>query len=99
MRDERETGAGARPRIGARVREVHLSHFCPGGAGFPVTSPSSAGVDLEARFIRQPGLAGQGHSARADGEACGRCGHPVAAGEDVRRSAGGGWMHENCPVA
>jgi hypothetical protein len=99
MRDPREAGAGARPRIGTRVREVHLSHFCPGGAGFPVTSPSSAGVDLETRFSKQPGPAGPGHSPRADGEACGRCGQPLTADEDVRRSASGRWLHESCPAA
>jgi hypothetical protein len=98
MRDRREPGARLRPRIGERVREVHLSHFCPGGAGFPVTSPNSAGVDLEARFVNQPGPGGSAYSARADGEACGRCGHPVAAGQDVRRGASGTWMHESCPA-
>jgi hypothetical protein len=87
---------GTRPRIGERVREAHLSHFCPGGAGFPVTSPNSAGVDLETRFVNQPGLACGGHPARA-GQVCGRCGHPIAHDQDARRSLSGVWLHESCP--
>jgi hypothetical protein len=94
-----EAGAtGERPRVGERVREAHISHFCPGGAGFPVTSPNSVGLDLETRFMRQPGQDTAGHSSRADGEACGRCGHLVTAGQDVRRSVSGTWMHESCPA-
>jgi hypothetical protein len=84
--------------IGERVREAHLRHFCPGGAGFPVTSPTSAGVDLEqAPFVRQPHVALDDHMARASGEPCGRCEQAIEARQAVRRRAGGLWVHENCP--
>jgi hypothetical protein len=84
--------------IGQRVREAHLSHFCPGGAGFPVKSPTSAGLDLEqAPFLRQPGPAADDHAARATGETCGRCGRVIEPGPAVRRRSGGLWVHESCP--
>jgi hypothetical protein len=84
--------------IGERVRDAHLSHFCPGGAGFPVASPNSAGVDLDqAAFLRLPRPGPDIYSARATGEVCGRCEHPIEAGEAVRRRARGPWVHENCP--
>jgi hypothetical protein len=84
--------------IGARVREAHLSHFCPGGLGFPVKSPNSAGLDLEeADFIKQSSLAIEDHMASAAGETCGRCGQPIAAGQDTRRRRSGEWVHESCP--
>ena len=34
----------------------------------------------------------------AVGQVCARCGAPIAQGQDVRRHAGGQWMHETCPV-
>ncbi len=84
--------------IGERVRDAHLRHFCPGGAGFPVASPNSACVDLDqAPFLRLPRPGPDTRSARATGEICGRCGLRVAATEAVRRSARGPWLHENCP--
>ena len=84
--------------IGERVRDAHLSHFCPGGAGFPVKSPNSVGLNLEdARFARQPWLTAGGHAAHADGQACGRCDQAIAPDQDVRRGVTGAWLHENCP--
>ncbi len=86
--------------IGERVREAHLRHFCPGGAGFPVTSPSSAGVDLDqAPFVRQPALILDDHMAGASGKACGRCGQRIEARQAVRCRADRTWVHENCPPA
>ena len=85
--------------IGERVRQAHLDHFCPGGLGFPVTSPNSVGLDLEdAPFIRQSWLTVDDHAARVDGPACARCAQPIAASHDVRRRAGGDWVHESCPL-
>lgn len=83
--------------IGERVREAHLRHFCPGGAGFPVTSPSSACMDLDqAPFVRQPPLTLDDTMARASGEACGRCGQRIEARQAARRRADRIWVHENC---
>jgi ribosomal protein S27AE len=86
--------------IGERVRAAHLSHFCPGGLGFPVTSPSTAGVDLEhAHFIRQSWLIVADHAAQPANRICARCAQPIAARHDVRRRVCGDWVHESCPLA
>lgn len=37
------------------------------------------------------------NAARADGQHCGRCGQPIAPGQDARRRASGTWVHESCP--
>ena len=39
-----QTGWGVRMEIDERVREAHLSHFCPGGASFPVTDSRPIGL-------------------------------------------------------
>jgi hypothetical protein len=31
------------------------------------------------------------------GQICQRCGQPIAAGQDARLRANGGWVHEVCP--
>lgn len=80
--------------IGQRVREVHLSQYCPGGLGFPAGSPrTAAGSDLASG----EGPATSEHAAQAAGETCGRCGDAITGGEAVRRRAGGDWIHETCP--
>jgi len=33
----------------------------------------------------------------AEGESCARCGAEITAKDFIRRSAGGGWVHEGCP--
>jgi hypothetical protein len=81
--------------IDERVREAHLSHFCPGGAGFPVTDSRPIGLDPGQAA---PAQALSGPTARAAGSRCGRCGQPIAAGQDARRRASGAWVHENCPA-
>jgi hypothetical protein len=81
--------------IEERVREAHLSHFCPGGASFPVTDSRPIGLDPGQAA---PDRALNGTSARAAGSTCGRCGQPIAAGQDARRQASGPWVHENCPA-
>lgn len=81
--------------IGQRVREVHLSQYCPGGLGFPAGSPSTAATG--------PGQAAHGgpptgeHAAQAAGETCGRCGDRITSDHAVRRRASGDWVHEACP--
>ena len=79
--------------IDERVREAHLSHFCPGGAGFPVTTSRPIGLDVE-EAAPPPA---RGTLAGAAGRECGRCGAPIRAGQDARRRASGTWVHENCP--
>jgi len=81
--------------IDERVREAHLSHFCPGGAGFPVTDSGPIGMGPGQAA---PAQALNGPAARAAGSPCGRCGQPIAPGQDARRRASGAWVHENCPA-
>lgn len=84
--------------IGGRVRAAHLSHFCPGGFGFPVTSPNAVGLDLEdAHFLRQSWHLVADHAARAAGQTCARCADAIAADQHARRRGGGDWVHESCP--
>jgi hypothetical protein len=81
--------------IDERVREAHLSHFCPGGAGFPVTTSRPIGLDVEESAsppAQDGGLAG------AAGHDCGRCDRPIRAGQDARRRVSGAWVHETCPA-
>lgn len=81
-------------QVDERVREAHLEHFCPGGIGLPVTTSRPIGLSLE----DAPPAALDGNAARAVGERCGRCGRPVASGQDARRRVSGIWVHENCPA-
>ena len=79
--------------IGERVRQVHLDHFCPGGAGLPVTGSGPIGLALPdgvpAGWDSNP--------AQPAGRRCGRCGQPMTPRQDVRRRADGPWVHEACP--
>ena len=34
----------------------------------------------------------------AAGQTCARCGRPIAPGDEVRRTASGGYQHEVCPA-
>jgi hypothetical protein len=77
-----------------RVREAHLSHFCPGGASFPVTDSRPIGLDPGQAV---PPGAPSGTAAWAAGRRCGRCGRTIMTGQDARRRASGAWVHENCP--
>jgi hypothetical protein len=81
--------------IGGRVTSVHLEHFCPGGAGVPVTGSGPIGLGAPNRF--PAGAAG--NSARASGQRCGRCAQLILAGQDARRRVGGSWVHEFCSAA
>jgi hypothetical protein len=81
--------------IDERVREAHLSHFCPGGASFPVTDSRPIGLD-QGQAV--PAHALSGTPAGAAGSHCGRCDQPIAAGQDARRRASGAWVHESCPA-
>ena len=95
-------GRGRRERvpIGARVVQAHLDHFCPGGAGVPVTG--SGPIGLAAAGPQPDGTEPAGtddNAARAPGKRCGRCGQPISARQDARRRVSGGWIHEACPAA
>jgi hypothetical protein len=81
--------------IDERVREAHLSHFCPGGAGFPVTTSRPIGLDLEGA-APPPGL--DGTLAGVAGHECSRCGQLIQEGQDARRRVSGAWVHETCPA-
>jgi hypothetical protein len=83
-------------RIDERVREAHLSHFCPGGASFPVTTSRPVGLDLDQATTADPAL--DGAPARAAGQRCGRCGQPIGPGQGARRQVSGTWVHESCPA-
>jgi hypothetical protein len=80
--------------IGQRVREVHLSQYCPGGLGFPAGSPSTGAAATGQAPSAGPDSAG--HAAQAAGETCGRCGDAITGGQAVRRRASGDWVHEAC---
>ena len=86
---------GVRMEIDERVREAHLSHFCPGGASFPVTDSRPMRLDPGQAA---PERALNGTPAGVAGSDCGRCGQPITAGQDARRRASGAWVHENCPA-
>jgi hypothetical protein len=79
--------------IGERVRQVHLDHYCPGGAGVPVTG--SGPIGLAVPDARPAGS--DSNSAHAAGRRCGRCDQPMTAHQDVRRRADRSWVHEACP--
>jgi citrate synthase len=79
--------------IGERVRQAHLDHFCPGGAGLPVTGSGPIGLGP---VDRSP-AGSAGNTARAAGQRCGRCEQQITAGQDARRRLGGTWVHEACP--
>lgn len=81
-------------RIDDMVREAHLSHFCPGGASFPVTTSRPVGLDADRAVPQRPA---ESNAARAGGQRCGRCEHAITPGQDARRRAGGAWVHESCP--
>ena len=81
--------------IDERVREAHLSHFCPGGAGFPVTTSRPIGLDLE-EAAPPPAL--DGTLTGAAGHDCARCGRQIRAGQDARRRVSGALVHETCPA-
>ncbi|HSS88800.1 MAG TPA: hypothetical protein VLL69_05755 [Streptosporangiaceae bacterium] len=83
-------------RIDEKVRDAHLEHFCPGGLGLAVTTPRPAWPGRPG--AAPPMLDGSGNAARAAGQRCGRCGLPVAPGQDVRRRVSGTWVHESCPA-
>ena len=82
-----------RPPIGERVVQAHLDHFCPGGAGVPVTDSGPIGLGP----VDDPLDGWDDNAARAAGQRCGRCGRPITLRQDARRRVSGTWVHEVCP--
>jgi hypothetical protein len=79
--------------IGERVTQAHLEHFCPGGAGLPVTGSGPIGLS----WIGADPAEWEGNAARIAAPRCGRCGRPLTPRQDVRRRVCGTWIHEACP--
>jgi hypothetical protein len=86
---------GRRVPIGERVTQAHLDHFCPGGAGLPVTDSGPIGLAP----VGDPLAGSEGNAARPAGQSCARCGHPITPAQDARRRITGSWVHETCPTA
>lgn len=81
--------------IDERVREAHLSHFCPGGASFPVTDSRPIGPDPGAG---RPGPGAERHIRTGRREHVRSLRPADRPGQDARRRASGTWVHENRPA-
>jgi hypothetical protein len=57
--------------------------------------PETQQHDRQGREVKY--LDPEDNEAHAPGRVCGRCGAVITAGQDVRRGAGGKWLHEVCP--
>jgi hypothetical protein len=84
---------GRRVPIGERVTQAHLDHFCPGGAGLPVTDSGPIGLGPAG----DPPLGLAGNPARSASQSCARCANPITPAQDARRRVTGTWVHETCP--
>ena len=80
-----------------RVVQAHLDHFCPGGAGVPLTDSGPIGLGPDADDPAADPNDLDTNAARAAGQRCGRCGQQITARQDTRRRIGGSWVHEACP--
>jgi hypothetical protein len=80
-----------------RVIQAHLDHFCPGGAGVPLTDSGPIGLGPDGDDPAGGPADLDANAARAAGQQCGRCGQPITARQDTRRRIGGTWVHEACP--
>ena len=67
--------------IGERVTQAHLDHFCPGGAGLPVTDSGPIGLGP----VGDPPLGPDAATARSATEPCARCQNPITPAQDARR--------------
>ena len=57
------------------------------------------GVKVPLSIVYKKGFKRDGNAARPVGQRCGRCGRPIAPGQDARRRVSGTWVHENCPAS
>ena len=85
---------GERVPIGERVRQAHLEHFCPGGAGLPVTDSGPIGLS----WVAANPAGWEANAARAAGQRCGRCGQPVTGRQDARKRASGSGSTRPAPT-
>jgi hypothetical protein len=85
--------------IDDRIRDAHLSHYCPGGLGVPVTSSGPVGLTVDLPAGPEAESEADSNRLRADGETCRRCGKLLAPGQDARRRLDGQLVHETCPSA
>ena len=84
--------------IGERVTQAHLDHFCPGGAGLPVTDSGPIGLGLVGDPpLEDHPLGSEAAAARSATEPCARCQNPITPAQDARRRVTGTWVHETCP--
>jgi hypothetical protein len=79
--------------IGERVVQAHLDHFCPGGAGVPVTGSGPIGLAP----VDDPLDGWDDNAARGAGQRCDRCERPITPRHYARRRTDGTWVHEACP--
>jgi hypothetical protein len=86
---------GRRVPIGERVTQAHLDHFCPGGAGLPVTDSGPIGLGP----VGDPAIGSQASALRPASHPCARCGDLITPAQDARRRVTGSWVHESCPPA
>jgi hypothetical protein len=84
---------GRRVPIGERVTQAHLDHFCPGGAGLPVTDSGPIGLGPAA----DPPVGYEDNAACRVTQRCTRCGNSITPAQDARRRITGSWVHETCP--
>jgi hypothetical protein len=84
---------GRRVPIGERVTQAHLDHFCPGGAGLPVTDSGPIGLGP----VGDPPAGSEASAARTANQPCARCENPITPAQDARRRITGTWVHETCP--
>jgi hypothetical protein len=85
----------SRVPIGERVTQAHLDHFCPGGAGLPVTDSGPIGLGpVGDPPLGDPPLGSEASTARSASEPCARCGDPITPAQDARRRVTGAWVHE-----
>ena len=100
MKPERITLAERRRRvpIGERVTQAHLDHFCPGGAGLPVTDSGPIGLGPAGDPpLGDPPPGPEANTARSASKPCARCQNPITPAQDARRRVTGAWVHETCP--
>jgi len=85
-----------RAPIGERVTQAHLDHFCPGGAGLPVTDSGPIGLGPVGD---RPSGYEDNAARRVVNQPCARCGNPITPAQDARRRVSGSWVHESCTPA
>lgn len=64
--------------VGKRVTKAHLDHFCPGGAGLPVTDSGPIGLGPAGDPpLGDPLPGSEANTARSASKPCARCQNPI----------------------